>query len=253
MPRVARKEIKTPFIHVMVQGINKEYIFYKDEYIESYLNIIKKEMKNYDFQIIAYCMMNNHGHFLVYTEDIKEFGKFMHKVNLLYSQMYNRAEERCGVLFRNRYQAEPIKDEKYLINCINYIHENPVKANIVKKCEDYKYSSYTDYKNNVGITQNKIIKDIFGNESNYIEIFKQNYARRFMGTEKENKTSEDYIRNGINEFLKNEKINLTEIFSNEITLIKLIHFLKEECNLKYIEIRNFFTVTKGKMDELTKK
>lgn len=85
MPRQARKDLNTPFIHVMIQGVNKEYIFYKKEYIEKYMEIMKKNQKDYDFIIIAYCMMNNHAHFLVYTEDIEEFGRFMQKTNLIYA------------------------------------------------------------------------------------------------------------------------------------------------------------------------
>ena len=93
MPRLARKDLNTPFLHVMVQGVNKEYIFNKNEYIEKYLEIINKYQQNYTFTIISYCMMNNHAHFLVYAEDINELGKFMHKVNLLYAQFYNKSQE----------------------------------------------------------------------------------------------------------------------------------------------------------------
>ena len=42
MPRIARKDLKTPFLHVMVQGINKEYIFNEEKYIKMYLNILQK-------------------------------------------------------------------------------------------------------------------------------------------------------------------------------------------------------------------
>lgn len=138
MPRVSRKDLQTPFLHVMVQGVNKEYIFKNEEYIEEYLNIIEQKKENYNFLILAYCMMSNHAHFLIYTENVEEFGKFMQKVNLKYSMFYNKNENRCGIVFRNRYKAEPIYDIKYLVNCIKYIHENPVKAKIVEKC-DIKY------------------------------------------------------------------------------------------------------------------
>ena len=80
--------------------------------------------------------MNNHAHFLIYTQDLEDFSKFMHRVNLIYAQKYNKEKNRCGVLFRNRYESEPIYNEKYLINCIKYIHDNPVKAGIVKKNEE---------------------------------------------------------------------------------------------------------------------
>ena len=118
MPRKARKDLNTPFLHTMIQGVNKEYIFYKKEYIKMYLDIINTNIGYFNFEILAYCIMNNHAHFLIYVDDMNEFAKFMHKVNLQYAQLYNKKENRCGVLFRNRYRTEPIYDRKYLINCI---------------------------------------------------------------------------------------------------------------------------------------
>lgn len=217
MPRQARKDLDTQFIHVMIQGVNKEYIFYKNEYIEKYIQIMKKNQQDYDFTIIAYCMMNNHAHSLVYTEDIKGFGKFMHKTNLIYAQMYNKEEKRCGVLFRNRYQTEPIYNIKYLINCIKYIHENPVKAKMVKKCEDYKYSSYRDYQNNTGVTQSKIMVDIFGNKCNYEQLFEESYEKRYIDIKEENcDRAGEYILEGIREFKKEEVLEISEILSNRV-------------------------------------
>lgn len=251
MPRQARKDIKTPFLHVIVQGVNKEYIFYKKEYIEKYLEIIANKKKDYKFEIIAYCMMNNHAHFLVYTENVKEFGKFMQRVNLIYAQIYNKEEKRCGVLFRNRYQTEPIYDMKYLINCINYIHNNPVKAKIVKKCEEYKYSSYNDYLNNVGVSQNIIMKKIFGKNYDYCRIFNDIYEKRFIDIDDENcKTVDEYIANGISEFKCEKRVDLVTILSDRKILKELIKYLKEYCNIKYVEIRNFLRIPRGTMDIL---
>ena len=122
MPRIARKNLNTPFLHVMVQGVNREYIFDSNERMELYLRIINENVSDYELTIMAYCMMNNHAHFLIYVEDTKELGKFMHKCNLQYAQIYNREKNRVGVLFRNRFQTEPIYNQKYLINCIKYIH-----------------------------------------------------------------------------------------------------------------------------------
>ena len=191
--RVARKDLNSQFIHVMVQGVNKEYIFKNRDYVESYLNIINENKIKFELTIIAYCVMNNHAHFLIYTKDIEQLGKFMHKVNLLYSNLYNQRENRCGVIFRNRYRAEPIKDMKYLINCIKYIHDNPVKAGMVLKCEDYKYLSYRAYLNNEGMTQTEIMKTMFGEKCNYSLLFKSTYEKKFMDIEDENKNYEEYI------------------------------------------------------------
>ncbi len=250
-PRIARKNIKAQFLHVMVQGVNKEFIFYKKEYIKKYLEIIRENKKDYNLEILAYCIMNNHVHFLVYTKDIEKFGKFMQRINLLYAQMYNKKENRCGVLFRNRYKSEPIYDIKHLINCIKYIHNNPVKAQMVLNCEDYEFSSYNDYIKNEGPTRYKIMKEIFGENCDYANLFEQSFDKRFMDAEYENEeTINSYILEGIREFKKEFCLNTVEILSNREIFKELIIFLKENCRLKYTEISKFFDISRGSMQKL---
>ena len=234
----------------MLQGVNKEYIFNSDEYIEKFLDIFNKTKISYNFTIIAYCIMNNHAHFLIYAENIKEVEKFMHRCNMLYAKLYNNEKNRVGVLFRNRYQAEPIYDKKYLINCIKYIHDNPVKAKMVKKCEDYKYSSYCDYKFNRERTQTPIMKEIFGDNCNYLKLFNENFDIRFIDIMDEN--SKEYILEGIRAFKKEEDKSIVEIFSNRRELKKLIFYLNDICKIKFVEIRDFFEISRGTMDYLKK-
>ena len=162
MPRLARSSFPTHFFHIMVQGINKEFIFSKKYYIETYLNLMHKYIHEFSVTILSYCIMNNHAHLLVFVNDIHDLGKFMHKINLVYSQFYNKENHRCGVVFRNKYKSEPIYDIKHLLNCINYIHLNPVKANMVNSCEEYPYSSYNSYVNSTGVCNNKILFELFG-------------------------------------------------------------------------------------------
>ncbi len=251
MPRIARKDLRTPFLHVMVQGVNKEYVFNKEENIEKYLKLMSENLKDCSVEMLAYCMMSNHGHFLMYAEHINELGKIMQKVNLIYAQMYNKEENRCGVVFRNRYQVQPIYDIKYLINCIKYIHNNPVKAKIVKNCEDYKYSSYNDYIHNIGLSQNKIIKSTLGEKCNFRELFEIAYDRPFMDIEDDRQsTIGDYIIQGITEFKQNEGIKIEEFFENRNVLKKVINMLNKSYGIKYVEIENYFEISKGTMERL---
>lgn len=249
--RLARKDLNTPFLHVMVQGVNKKYIFNKDSYIKKYMNLLKKYNSEYDVNILAYCIMNNHAHFLIYVENISELGKFMHKVNCEYAKEYNKNENRCGVLFRNRYQAEPIYDIKYLINCIIYIHQNPVKANIVSKCEHYHYSSYNDYLTNTGVSNNKILNEIFGKNCNYLKLFKEIQYKMFIDIDEDDyENVKGYIIKGIEEFKKQHSKKLFEVFAERDILKKLIRFLNNDCGIKYVYIRDFFEIPRGVMDKL---
>ncbi len=250
MSRIARRDIGGPLLHVMVQGVNKEYIFYDKEHIERYIELIGKYKKDYDFTIISYCIMNNHAHFLIYTENVCQFGKFMQKVNLIYAQFYNKEQNRYGVLFRNRYKAECILNQKYLINCIKYIHDNPVKAGMVKKGEDYKYSSCSNYMKNRGECKSPIMQQIFGAECDFKLIFENLHLRRFIDVEEDMDTINEYIKEGIKEFAEEYDFKIYDIFSDREILKRLIAFLNENCNLKYVEIQNFLGITRGVMKNL---
>ena len=74
MGRIARQYLETSFFHVMVQGINKEYIFKNERYINRYIQLIREEIPRDNLKIIAFCIMNNHAHFLINTQKI-EFSK----------------------------------------------------------------------------------------------------------------------------------------------------------------------------------
>lgn len=158
MPRIARNSLNTSFYHVMVQGLKKEYIFQRKENIEKYIELLLKEKENFNLEVLAYCVMSNHAHILIYTENINEMSKYMHSINQKFAQFYNYINnERVGYVFRDRFKSEPIYNEKYLIRCIRYIHNNPVKAKLINQPYNYKYSSYRDYlKGNISC----IVKDI---------------------------------------------------------------------------------------------
>ncbi len=146
MPRLPRKSYETSFFHIIVQGIKKEFIFNNKMMIEKYIELLNTEINNYKIQVVAYCIMNNHAHILLFTEKISEMSSYMHKINQKFAQFYNsKNKERVGYVFRDRFKSEPIFTEQSLIRCIRYIHNNPVKANMVKDAKDYKYSSYSLY------------------------------------------------------------------------------------------------------------
>lgn len=212
MPRIARGKYTSGFFHIMIQGINKEYIFEKDENKERYLNLMKKYYQKYNLKIIAYCMMNNHAHFIIYSENINEISSYMHKVNELYAMYYNTKNNRVGYVFRNRYRSQYIYDREYLHKCIKYIHLNPVKAKMVKREEEYKYSSYQDFINKKGYIDNSIIKLVFLNQD-YLKIFNHigDIDVEVMDIEQDNQNLENTIKC----YLKTNSITLEQIVADK--------------------------------------
>ena len=249
MPRIARKNIGTPFIHVMVQGVNKEFIFDKKLYLNYYLKRIKIEAKNNSFKLIAYCMMNNHAHFLYYVLNMKNFEKFMKELNQNFATFYNRNEERVGVVFRNRYHIEQIFDINHIKNCIKYIHNNPVKSGMVKHPKEYTYSSYQDYLYGQGCAKNDILDDVFGKGVDYLKEIEDAYDRRFFDYDNIQEIN-DYMDAGIRNYIVNGKGSLADILCNRRALLDLIRYLKDECNLSYKESLDYLKIPKGILREL---
>lgn len=96
MPRLPRNNIKTSYFHVMVQGIDKEYIFNRKIDIKYYISILYELKDELNIKIIAYCIMNNHAHLLIHTNDVSNLTKYMHKTNTKYAIYYNKIHDRVG-------------------------------------------------------------------------------------------------------------------------------------------------------------
>ena len=165
MARIPRNSLCGNFLHVIVQGINREKIFSKEEYKKEFKRILVRETSEKGIDIIAYCIMDNHAHLLYYIDymDKLKLSECMHKINTLYAIFYNKKENRVGVVYRNRYYTKPINDLMHLTSCIVYIHRNPVKAGIVKNEMQYKYSSFNEYYGDNKIISMKPIETIYGN------------------------------------------------------------------------------------------
>ncbi len=140
MPKSLRKESITGIYHVMAKGINNESIFSGFEERYYLKKIIKEILDTYTVEIYSYCFMSNHLH-LIIKADIKMLSAFMAKVLAKYAGYYNYKHNRNGHVFQNRFKSECIEDESYFWTCLQYIHLNPVKANMVKDITEYKYSS----------------------------------------------------------------------------------------------------------------
>ena len=224
MPRLPRKSYETTFFHIIVQGIKKEYIFNNDKMIKKYIELLNKEVKEYSIQILAYCIMNNHAHILIYTEKISEMSIYMHNVNQRFAQFYNRIKnERVGYVFRDRYKSEPIFTEQSLIRCIRYIHNNPVKANMVKYAKDYKYSSFNSYCNKSIINTCFILKEMNIDVSAVIDDkLNKDYLldNVFMDIEDNPK---ELIQTKLLEFKLKKKISLMELIKNKEMIYEFVN------------------------------
>ena len=214
MPRYPRNLQKAICFHVITQGLNKSYIFEREEDIKYYIKTMYFLAKELKIQIISYCIMNNHAHMLLKINNIKDLSKYMQRLNTRYGKYFNKKYNRVGYVFRDRFKSEGIYSEKHLFNCIKYIYDNPVKAGMCKKACDYPFSNYT---------QNHKIFENFQFES----------AFSFLDVDEPH---ENNCKKIIEIFLTYNKISLNDIKKDKKTLNKLIQTLKNDYNISLREI-----------------
>ena len=141
MPRKPRESSGTGIYHVMLRGINRQDIF---DDAEDYWTFIRM-MSTVPCYIYAYCLMPNHVHLLIAEKSLK-VGEVVKSIASCYVLYYNKKYGRIGHLLQDRFKSEPCNDSGYFLTLFRYIHQNPVKAGLVKTAKGYMYSSWgNDY------------------------------------------------------------------------------------------------------------
>jgi len=144
MPRIPRQKSESGIYHIMLRGINQQVIFEDEEDYYKFVETLENYKAVSGYKIFAYCLMSNHIHILIKVEK-EELDLIMKRIAGRYVYWYNWKYYRKGHLFQDRFRSEPIEDNSYFLTVLRYIHQNPVKAGIVKSIDDYRFSSYNDY------------------------------------------------------------------------------------------------------------
>jgi len=140
MPRIARIVAAGYPHHITQRGNYRQKIFADDADRRKYLSLLKEESKRYHLNILAYCLMSNHVHFMVIPQREDSMGKVFKYTNMKYSQYYNNKMKVSGHLFQGRFFS-CVLDERHMIACARYIERNPLRANLVRKPYLWSYSS----------------------------------------------------------------------------------------------------------------
>ena len=144
MARQLRIEYDGAFYHVTSRGNQRGKIFWDDRDRERLRTILERTKERYGYLLHGYVFMSNHYHLLIETPraNIKQI---MQNINTSYTVFVNRRYRRFGHLFQGRYKAFIVDKERYLLGLGRYIHLNPVRAGVVRRPEDFRWSSYCDY------------------------------------------------------------------------------------------------------------
>ena len=144
MARIARVIAVGYPHHVVQRGNRRQQVFFKDGDYKEYLNLLNDLTSKNKVSIVAYCLMPNHVHLIAVPETPEGLTSAIGETHRKYTRMINFRKKWRGYLWQGRFSSY-IMDEKYLYAAARYILNNPVKAKIVKRADEYKWSSISHH------------------------------------------------------------------------------------------------------------
>lgn len=141
------------YYHVYNRGSRKQSIFFNYYEYKRFLEKIVKYKNKYPINILAYCLMPNHFHFLLQQVGSNSISSFISDLCNSHSRYLNVKYDSVGSIFQGRFKAKRVDKDEYLIHLSRYIHLNPVEILDypgLKNPEEilyYKWSSFSAYLN----------------------------------------------------------------------------------------------------------
>lgn len=155
MPRRARLSISGIPWHIIQRGNNRSVCFYAEDDFQFYLHYLEEFAAKFGCAIHTYILMTNHVHLLLTPQRPDSASLLMKHLGQRYVQYVNRTYRRSGTLWEGRFRSCLTQTEDYVLACYRYIELNPVRAGMVNRPQDYRWSSY--HANALGRTNSLIV------------------------------------------------------------------------------------------------
>jgi putative transposase len=168
--RLKREEFAPDqYYHLYNHAISGQMLFRDRIDYENAMGLMLKYSCKSDFSMVAYCLMPNHYHVLLYQKTDVPAYTFIYKWSYAYSRYYNARHGTTGTIFSNKLQSIGITEERYLLRLCAYIHLNPIKAELVTELSDWEWSSYPEWieQRENGLYDSYIRNSYFTDAENY--------------------------------------------------------------------------------------
>ena len=142
MARLPRYSIVNQPQHIILKGLEGRRLYFEEQDYQYFHDCLDAAAYNYHLKLHAYVLMPDHVHILATPANTDSVSRTVQSIGRNYVQYYNESYASSGTLWESRYRATVIEAKTYLLACSQYIEMNPVRAGLVKKPQEYRWSSY---------------------------------------------------------------------------------------------------------------
>ena len=142
MPRPLRPIADGLIYHVINRGNGRQKVFLNEGDYLAFLDAVADLKERKPFDLFGYCLMPNHIHLLLRPVEGESVSRIMQSLLVSHTQRYHRYHSCGGHVWQGRFKSPVIQNGDHLLCVLRYIEANPVRAKMVKKAGDYRWSSY---------------------------------------------------------------------------------------------------------------
>ena len=143
MPRTARNAPGGMVFHVINRGVGKQQLFFNDDDYVAFERVIRETLAKRPMRILSYCLMPTHWHFVLWPERDGDLGRFMQRLTVTHVTRWQKQHNLVGFghVYQGRFKSFPVETDDYFYRVNRYSERNALRANLVKRAEDWPYGS----------------------------------------------------------------------------------------------------------------
>ena len=137
MPRTARASVGQYCYHVINRGNGRGQVFHADGDFHAFIALLDDACRRLPMRVLAYCLMPNHFHLALWPYGDGDLSRWMQWLLTAHVRRYHRWYESSGHVWQGRFKAFPIEQDEHLLTVLRYIEQNPIRAKLVTRAEDW--------------------------------------------------------------------------------------------------------------------
>jgi len=129
--------------HALNRANFRSRLFPETAHYEDFLGIVEESLNFVPMRILAYCLMPNHWHLVLYPRADGDLSKFLRRITLTHTQRYHARTRTVGSghVYQGRYKSLLVESDRHFLTLVRYVERNAKRATLVKKAEDWPWSS----------------------------------------------------------------------------------------------------------------
>lgn len=129
--------------HVLNRANARMTIFEKPEDYEAFEQILEQAVERTEMRLLAYCLMPNHWHLVVWPQEDGDLSRFTGWLTLTHTQRWHahRHSTGSGHVYQGRFKSFPVQDDQHFLTACRYVERNALRANLVERAEAWQWNS----------------------------------------------------------------------------------------------------------------